>query len=105
MPVEGPRAVIVSVQFEEADEIDVVEHSFRIVRHKRQKYRCRCGEKIETAFGPDKLIPGGRYSIDFAVDVAIAKFADHLPLSARSARWPAMASTWTPPRSGSRPGS
>ncbi len=23
---------------------------------------------------------GGRYSIDFAVDVAIAKFADHLPL-------------------------
>ena len=26
-------------QFEEADEIDVVERSFRIVRHKRQKYR------------------------------------------------------------------
>ncbi len=23
---------------------------------------------------------GGRYSVDFAVDVAIAKFADHLPL-------------------------
>jgi transposase len=67
-------------QFEEADEIDVVERSFRIVRHKRQKYRCRCGEKIETALGPDKLVPGGRYSIDFAVDVAIAKFADHLPL-------------------------
>jgi transposase len=67
-------------QFEEADEIDVVERSFRVVRHKRQKYRCRCGEKIETALGPDKLVPGGRYSIDFAVDVAIAKFADHLPL-------------------------
>ncbi len=30
-------------QFEEADEIDVVERSFRVVRHKRQKYRCRCG--------------------------------------------------------------
>ncbi len=30
-------------QFEEAEEIDVVERSFRIVRHKRQKYRCRCG--------------------------------------------------------------
>jgi transposase len=67
-------------QFGEADEIDVVERSFRIVRHKRQKYRCRCGDKIETALGPDKLVPGGRYSIDFAVDVAIAKFADHLPL-------------------------
>ena len=67
-------------QFEEADEIDVVERSFRIVRHKRQKYRCRCGAGIETALGPDKLVAGGRYSIDFAVDVAIAKFADHLPL-------------------------
>jgi transposase len=67
-------------QFEEADEIDVVERSFQIVRHKRQKYRCRCGAGIETALGPDKLVPGGRYSIDLAVDVAIAKFADHLPL-------------------------
>ena len=36
-------------QFEEAEEIDVVERSFRIVRHKRQKYRCRCGAAIETA--------------------------------------------------------
>jgi transposase len=67
-------------QYEEADEIDVVERSFRIVRHRRQKYRCRCGAGIETALGSDKLVAGGRYSIDFAVDVAIAKFADHLPL-------------------------
>jgi transposase len=66
--------------FEEADEIDVVERSFRVVRHKRQKYRCRCGAGIETALGPDKLVAGGRYSIDFAVDVAIAKYADHMPL-------------------------
>jgi hypothetical protein len=64
-------------KFAQADEIDVVERSFRIVRHKREKYRCRCGAAIETALGPDKLIAGGRYSIDFAVDVAIAKFADH----------------------------
>jgi transposase len=67
-------------QFEEADEIDVVERSFRVVRRRRQKYRCRCGAGIETALGPDKLVAGGRYSSDFAVDVAIAKLADHLPL-------------------------
>jgi transposase len=72
-------------QYEEAEEIDVVERSFRIVRHKRQKYRCRCGECIETALGPPKLIPGGRYSVDFAVSVAIATYADHMPL-ARQAR-------------------
>jgi transposase len=68
-------------QYEESEEIDVVERSFKIVRHRRQKYRCSCGECIETALGPPKLIPGGRYSIDFAVEVAIGKYADHLPLA------------------------
>ena len=67
--------------FEEAEEIDVVERSFRIVRHRRQKYTCRCGECIETALGPRKLIAGGRYSVEFAVAAAVAKYADHLPLA------------------------
>jgi transposase len=80
-------------QFEEADEIDVVERSFRIVRHKRQKYRCRCGAGIETALGPDKLVAGGRYSIDFAVDVAIANVPIISRSNARCARWPATVST------------
>jgi transposase len=68
-------------QYEEADEIDVVERSFRVVRGKRQKYRCRCGGCVETALGPPKLTAGGRYSIAFGVAVAIAKYADHLPLA------------------------
>ena len=67
-------------QLEESDEIDVIERRFVLVRHKRKKYRCACGGCIETALGPDKLIVGGRYSIDFAVSVAIAKYCDHLPL-------------------------
>ena len=67
-------------QFEEAEEVDVVERSFRIVRHRRQKYRCSCG-CIETALGPQKLIEGGRYSVGFAVDVAVSKYTDHLPLA------------------------
>jgi transposase len=67
-------------QFEESEEVDVVERSFRVVKHKRKKYRCQCG-CIETALGPPKLIPGGRYSIGFAVEAAIAKYCDHLPLA------------------------
>jgi transposase len=67
-------------QFEESEEIDVVERSFRIVRHRRQKYVCRCGGCVDTALGPPKLTPGGRYSVDFAVAVAVAKYLDHLPL-------------------------
>lgn len=67
-------------QFEEADEIDVIERQFVIRRHKRKKYRCACGGCIETALGPEKLFEGARYSIDFAVEVAIQKYLDHLPL-------------------------
>jgi transposase len=68
-------------QFEESEEIDVVERSFRILRIKRKKYRCSCGTVIQTAPGPEKLIPGGRYSVGFATAVAIAKYADHMPLA------------------------
>ncbi len=67
-------------QYEEADEITVVRRHFRIQRHKRQKYRCRCNGAVVTAPPPLKLIPGGRYSIDFAVEVAAGKYIDHLPL-------------------------
>ena len=67
-------------QYEEHDEIDVVPLHFVVKRHRRQKYVCRCGACIETALGPDKLTPGGRYSIDFAIYVAISKYCDHLPL-------------------------
>jgi transposase len=67
-------------QFEEYDEIDVLPLRFVIKHHKRQKYACRCGSCIETALGPDRLTPGGRYSVDFAIYVAISKYCDHLPL-------------------------
>jgi transposase len=72
-------------QFEESDEVDVLERKFILVKHRRQKYRCRCGGCIETAVAPLKLFEGARYSIDFAIDVAIAKYLDHLPLE-RQAR-------------------
>src|SRR5207245_8501858 len=67
-------------QYEEAEEIDVVERSFRLVRHRRQKYRCGCGGCIVTAPGPAKLVPGGRYSVDFTVTEAGAEDLDHPPL-------------------------
>ena len=60
-----------SGQSEESEEIDVVATSYRVVRHLRLKYRCACGGCVETALGPQKLIPGGRYSTGFAVAVAV----------------------------------
>jgi transposase len=67
-------------QFEESEEIDVIERQFVLKKHKRTKYRCGCGECIETALGPVKLFAGARYSVDFAVGVALSKYGDHLPL-------------------------
>jgi len=79
-PSCGGRLSEMAGQSEDSEEVEVLERQFVLVRHKRKKYRCACGGCIETALGPDKLIPGGRYSIDFAVSVAIAKYTDHLPL-------------------------
>src|SRR5512132_3317698 len=67
-------------QYEEAGEIDVLPMRFIYKNHRRQKYACSCGSCIETALGPDKLVPGGRYSVDFAIYVALSKYCDHLPL-------------------------
>jgi len=67
-------------QVEESEEITVVEVAYKLTKHRRQKYRCRCNANVVTAPGPPKLIPGGRYSVDFAAHVAEAKYLDHLPL-------------------------
>jgi len=58
-------------QYEESDEIDVLPLRFVVKRHKRKKYRCRCGSCIETAPAPQRLIEGGRYSVNFAITVAV----------------------------------
>lgn len=67
-------------QFEETEEVDVVERQFVLTTHRRKKYRCKCGGCIETAPGPLKLFPRARYSIAFAIVTAISKYCDHLPL-------------------------
>jgi transposase len=68
-------------QFETSAMIDVVEVSYRVVQVKQQKYACKCGGCIETAPGPERAIVGGRYSLDFAIKVAVDKYLDHIPLA------------------------
>jgi len=67
-------------QTEDSEEITVIELSYKVVKHRRQKYRCQCDTQVVTASGPDKLIPGGRYSVELAVHVAEKKYLDHMPL-------------------------
>jgi transposase len=68
-------------QTEDCEEITVVERSFVLRRLKRQKYRCTQGCAPVTAPAPPRLIPGGRYSVEFAVHVALMKYGFHLPLA------------------------
>jgi len=84
-PVCQGRLEPMGEQSEDSEEITVIEASYQVVTHKRQKYRCSCNASVVTAPGPVKLTPGGRYSPEFAVHVAEAKYLDHLPLE-RQAR-------------------
>jgi transposase len=79
-PACGGELTEMKEQFEHSEEIDYIPPKIVLKLHKRQKYRCSCNGCIETALGPVKLIPGGRYSVDFALHVACAKYVDHLPL-------------------------
>jgi len=66
--------------FEESCEIAVTERKYILRRHKREKFVCRQCNKLKTASGPQKLISGGKFSLDMAVQVAEAKFSHHTPL-------------------------
>ena len=67
-------------QHEETEEVDVVRREFVLKKHTRKKYRCPCGASPKLAPGQLKLPGGGRYSLDFAIEVAVSKHCDHMPL-------------------------
>lgn len=48
--------------------------------HIQEKLRCRCGETILTAEGPDKVFDKTRFGPTFMAQVAVSKCADALPL-------------------------
>lgn len=75
-PMEG--------QYETSELVTVVPSQIVLERHHRQKYvksDAGTGEReIVTAPGPVKLKDGSRYSLEFAVEVGLAKYQWHLPL-------------------------
>lgn len=72
-------------QSEDSEEIDVVVRQFVLKKHRRKKYRCKCGAAPVTAELPLRMPGGGLYSLDFAIHVALGKYDLHLPLE-RQAR-------------------
>ena len=85
-PSCGGRLKMWEGQVEQTEEITVVETTYKLIQHIRAKYRCACHGAVLTAPGPAKLIPGGRYSVEFATHSAVEKFADHIPLERQTRR-------------------
>jgi transposase len=79
-PACGGALTEMTGQGEISERITTVKLTYQVERHVRQKYRCACNGAVVTAPGPVQLIAGGRYAPEFAVGVAVAKYADHLPL-------------------------
>jgi len=73
-------------QTEDSEEVDVQPIRYILKVHRRQKYRCDGCGWLTTAPGPVKLIKNGRYSPAFAVQVAVDKYADALPLARQVTR-------------------
>ena len=79
-PACGGELTEMADQAETSERITSIKVTYQVERHVRQKYRCACNGAVVTAPGPAQLMPGGRYAPEFAVGVAVAKYADHLPL-------------------------
>jgi transposase len=77
----GKRLEIWEGQVDTSKEVHVIQRAFVMVEHQQQKARCVNGCCVETAPTPRKLFPGARYSIDFALEVAIQKYLYHMPLA------------------------
>ena len=67
-------------QAETSEMVDVVEATCRILDVHQQKYVCACGGCVETAPGPERALPGSRYSLAFAIKAVVDKYLDHIPL-------------------------
>ncbi len=67
--------------FESSCEIDVTQYRYKLVTHKRQKYKCGKCQKITTARGAPKLKDGSEFSIQMAAEVAADKYQHHIPLN------------------------
>lgn len=72
---------------EDSEFLDVKPKQYRIIRRKRQKFRClKCHGDIKTA--PSfRIKPGSAYSDELIIDVALSKYCDLIPIE----RYAAMA--------------
>jgi transposase len=79
-PSCGGELMEMAGQVETSERITTVKLTYQVEHHVRQKYRCQCNGAVVTAPGPAQVQAGSRYAPEFGIGVAVAKYADHLPL-------------------------
>ena len=67
-----------------SEQLEYVPSSFRVIRHVRPKYSCKCCSTIVQAPAPSRPIPRSYAGPGLLAHVAVAKFCDHLPLYRQS---------------------
>jgi transposase len=66
---------------EDAEYLTMIPKQYLVIRQKRHKYRCtKCHGDIKTAPAPKRIKDGSAYSDEMAIDVAMAKFCDLVPV-------------------------
>jgi transposase len=75
------RATMHCIGEERSEQLDVVPARLRVLVTVRPKYACRgCEETMAQAPAPARMIQGGLPTDALVAHVAVAKYADHLPL-------------------------
>ncbi len=75
--------------YDQLVEITIIERRYKKIKHRRQKYTLKNEfmpkdqqqeSVIIAAPGPEKILPGSHYSVDFATSVVADKYISHIPL-------------------------
>lgn len=65
---------------ETSEYLTTIPKQFIVIRQHRHTYRCRCHGDMQTTPSLPKVIPGGSYSDEMAIDVSLSKFCDLIPM-------------------------
>lgn len=67
--------------FETSEYLTFIPRKYYVVREKRTKYRCKCCQSaLVTTPAIPRIIPGGAYSDEMVINVAMGKFLDLIPI-------------------------
>lgn len=70
------------IAFEESEQLHVVPAIYSVLVTRREKRACsKCSEMgVQTAHAPQRLIPKGKLSDAFIIEVLIRKYVEHMPV-------------------------